>query len=94
MGLFQFWKQGPTLPKRSKDQTLIKDLISYKLKYRTKVGPATRDEPLSASTWEATTVWFYSQENTFFVDNSEDTAFVLQGLTYNDKIKLRRYNLK
>ena len=48
MGLFQFWKQGPTLPKRSKDQTLIKDLISYKLKYRTKVGPGTRDEPLSA----------------------------------------------
>ena len=93
MGLFQFWKQGPTLRKRSKDQTPIKDLISYKLKYRTKVGPATRDEPLSASTWEATSLILQSGKY-IFVDNSEDTAFVLQGLTYNDKIKLKRYNLK
>ena len=27
-------------------------------------------------------------------DISEGTAFLLQGLTYNDKVKLRRYNLK
>ena len=25
---------------------------------------------------------------------SEGTAFLLQGLTYNEKVKLRRYNLK
>ena len=29
-----------------------------------------------------------------FTNISEGTAFLLQGLTYNDKIKLRRYNLK
>ena len=38
--------------------------------------------------------WFYSPEYIFFVANSEDTVVLLQGLTYNDKIKLRRYNLK
>ena len=39
--------------------------------------------------------WFYSREYKFFVTNiSEGTAFLLKGLTYNDEVKLRRYNLK
>ena len=29
-----------------------------------------------------------------FTNISEGTAFLLQGLTYNDKVKLRRCNLK
>ena len=33
--MVQFWKQGLTLQKK-KDRVLMKDLISYKLKYRTK----------------------------------------------------------
>ena len=43
----------------------MKDLISYKLKYRTKVGPGTRDEPLSASTWEATSLILQSGKHIF-----------------------------
>ena len=39
--------------------------------------------------------WFYSQEYIIFVTiNSEGTAFLLQCLTYNYKVKLRRYNLR
>ena len=33
--------------------------------------------------------------NVYIFNNiSEGTAFLLQGLTYNEKVKLRRYNLK
>ena len=38
---------------------------------------------------------FYGREYiVFFTNISEGTAFLLQGITYNDKVKLRRYNLK
>ena len=30
----------------------------------------------------------------YFTNISKGTAFLLQGLTYNDEVKLRRYNLK
>ena len=40
--------------------------------------------------------WFYSRKYIyiFFTNISEGTSFLLQGLTYSDGVKLRRYNLK
>ena len=37
----------------------------------------------------------FTVRNVYLFNNiSEGTAFLLQGLTYNEKVKLRRYNLK
>ena len=39
--------------------------------------------------------WFYSREYIYIFTNIlEDTASFLQGLTYNEAVRLRRYNLK
>ena len=65
------------VPKKM-DRILIKDLISYKLKYRTKEARLILQLGMYI----------------FVTYISEGTVFFLQGLTYYDKVKLRRYNLK
>ena len=63
---------------KKKDLILIKDLISNKWKFKQKKQG-----------------WFHSQEYVYISTNiSEGTAFLLEGLTYNEEVKLRRYNLK
>ena len=63
---------------KKKDRILIKDLISYNWKYKTK---------------EARLIQLQSGIY-IFTNMSEGTAFLFEGLTYDIEVKLRRYNLK
>ena len=52
----QFWKQEPTLQKK-KDRILIKDLISYKLKYWTKEARLILNSEVYTLLQEITAPW-------------------------------------